>query len=157
MEHKTRSAHDVPVFVNCRDRVSSLRLLVSWLERAGHERIHLVDNDSTYEPLLEYYETTPHTVVRLGANCGHLAPWTMGVIEHHARGPYVVTDPDVVPTEECPPDAVARLLELLDRHPGHVKAGLGLVIDDLPDHIEPVRLYESYLRNFEIEAGRGSL
>jgi adenine-specific DNA-methyltransferase len=26
----------------------------------------------------------------------------------------------------------------------------------LPDHVEPVRLYESYLRNFEIEAGRGT-
>ncbi|WP_211485311.1 site-specific DNA-methyltransferase [Corallococcus exiguus] len=27
---------------------------------------------------------------------------------------------------------------------------------ELPDHIEPVRLYESYLRNFEIESGRGA-
>ncbi|MBM9458772.1 hypothetical protein JK386_02580 [Nocardioides sp. zg-536] len=26
----------------------------------------------------------------------------------------------------------------------------------LPDHVEPVRLYEAYLRNFEIEAGRGT-
>ena len=30
------------------------------------------------------------------------------------------------------------------------------VVRDLPDHVEPVRLYESYLRNFEIEAGRGA-
>jgi adenine-specific DNA-methyltransferase len=29
------------------------------------------------------------------------------------------------------------------------------VVRDLPDHIEPVRLYEAYLRNFEIESGRG--
>ncbi|HEV2173547.1 MAG TPA: DNA methyltransferase, partial [Nitrospira sp.] len=28
---------------------------------------------------------------------------------------------------------------------------------DLPDHIEPVRMYEAYLRNFEIESGRGTL
>jgi adenine-specific DNA-methyltransferase len=28
---------------------------------------------------------------------------------------------------------------------------------DLPDHVEPVRLYESYLRNFEIESGRGTM
>lgn len=27
---------------------------------------------------------------------------------------------------------------------------------NLPDHVEPVRLYESYLRNFEIESGRGT-
>jgi adenine-specific DNA-methyltransferase len=31
------------------------------------------------------------------------------------------------------------------------------VSQELPDHIEPVRLYEAYLRNFEIESGRGSL
>jgi adenine-specific DNA-methyltransferase len=31
------------------------------------------------------------------------------------------------------------------------------VAQELPDHVEPIRLYESYLRNFEIESGRGSL
>jgi len=31
------------------------------------------------------------------------------------------------------------------------------VAQDLPDHVEPIRLYEAYLRNFEIESGRGSL
>ena len=28
---------------------------------------------------------------------------------------------------------------------------------ELPDHVSPVRLYEAYLRNFEIESGRGVL
>ena len=31
------------------------------------------------------------------------------------------------------------------------------VAQALPEHVEPVRLYEAYLRNFEIESGRGSL
>jgi adenine-specific DNA-methyltransferase len=31
------------------------------------------------------------------------------------------------------------------------------VARELPDHVEPVRLYEAYLRNFEIESGRGAL
>ena len=29
------------------------------------------------------------------------------------------------------------------------------VVRELPEHVEPVRLYEAYLRNFEIESGRG--
>lgn len=29
------------------------------------------------------------------------------------------------------------------------------VVRDLPEHVEAVRLYEAYLRNFEIESGRG--
>ena len=31
------------------------------------------------------------------------------------------------------------------------------VAQNLPDRVEPMRLYEAYLRNFEIESGRGSL
>ncbi|KRE78227.1 site-specific DNA-methyltransferase [Arthrobacter sp. Soil763] len=31
------------------------------------------------------------------------------------------------------------------------------VVRELPEHVEPVRLYEAYLRNFEIETGRNSL
>ncbi|MGO4600387.1 site-specific DNA-methyltransferase [Terrabacter sp. 2YAF2] len=30
------------------------------------------------------------------------------------------------------------------------------LVAELPEHVEPVRLYEAYLRNFEIEAGRSS-
>lgn len=30
------------------------------------------------------------------------------------------------------------------------------VVRDLPEHVEPVRLYEAYLRNFEIESGRAA-
>lgn len=31
------------------------------------------------------------------------------------------------------------------------------VVRDLPEHVEPVRLYEAYLHNFEIETGRSAL
>ncbi len=30
------------------------------------------------------------------------------------------------------------------------------MVRQLPEHVEPVRLYSSYLRNFEIEAGRAA-
>ena len=110
---------------------------MSWLECAGHERIHLIDNDSTYPELLEYFETTPHRVHRLRENAGHLAPWDAGVVEREARGEwYVVTDPDVVPVPECPSDAVEHFREALLRYPRYFKAGFGLVIDDLPEHYE---------------------
>jgi len=31
------------------------------------------------------------------------------------------------------------------------------VAQQLPDRVEAVRLYQAYLRNFEIESGRGAL
>ena len=44
----------IPIFIVVRDLLSPLQQLVAWLERAGHERIVLIDNDSTYPPMVEY-------------------------------------------------------------------------------------------------------
>jgi hypothetical protein len=138
---------DTPIFIVCRDRVTPLITLVDWLERAGHERIYFVDNASTYPPLLEYLDRSPHVTVRLADNAGHLAPWEAGVVEREADGEwYVVTDPDVVPIEACPFDAVDRFQYVLERYPDYVKAGFGLQVDDLPScfqHADDVRHWES--------------
>ncbi|GGF51839.1 hypothetical protein GCM10011519_27340 [Marmoricola endophyticus] len=123
----------MPVFVVCRDRVSSLLRLLGWLDDEGMTNIVLVDNASTYPPLLRFYERTHHRVVRLGANLGHHAAWDAGLVDSVAgRKPYVVTDPDVVP-EEAAHGAVRTFIRLLNRHPTYVKVGFGLRIDDLPD------------------------
>jgi hypothetical protein len=115
--------------------VTPLLALIDYLERAGCERIHLLDNDSTYPPLLEYYERTPHTVIRLGENYGSKALWQSGVLDQLGiDGQYAYSDPDVIPIEECPLDAVDYFAEVLARYPGHSKAGFGLKFDDLPDH-----------------------
>lgn len=120
---------DVPVFINCRDRVRDLRRLVKWLERAGHERIILIDNASTWPPLLDYLAETPHRLIRLGENLGSRSIWRAGLAPNE---PFVFTDPDVVPISDCPPDAVEHLQELLDRYLQYPKAGLGLFLDDVP-------------------------
>lgn len=147
----------LPVFINSRDRLSCLTQLIDWLEAAGHEHIVIVDNDSSYEPLLEYYDNTPHEVVRLGRNLGHLAPWEAGIIDQYAgQKPFVVTDPDVVPAETCPYDAAEFLLGVLERSPQYCKVGLGLLIHDLPDHFalaDHVRRFELRRWKEELEPG----
>lgn len=126
-----------PVFIICRDRLEPLLRLLAWLETAGHRRIVLLDNDSAYAPLLDFYRSTRHDVIRLGANFGHRAPWTTGLVRAIARdGPFVVTDPDVVPVEDCPLDALDHFRRLLDLHADVTKVGFGLKIDDLPDHYQ---------------------
>jgi hypothetical protein len=123
-----------PIFINCRDRLTCTSKLVSWLEKAGHERIILVDNDSTYEPLLSWYQKIDHEVVYINGNAGQHAPWRVGLIDKYASGEYyVVTDPDIIPIEECPYDAVEYFRSALDRFPDRTKAGFNLKIDDIPD------------------------
>lgn len=120
---------DVPIYINCRDRVTPLRELVAWLEKAGHEQIVMLDNDSSYEPLLDYYRETPHEVRLLGVNHGSRSLWRARMVPDE---PFVFTDPDIVPMETTPLDLVEHLGELLDRYPQAHKAGPGLYYEDLP-------------------------
>lgn len=144
--------HQYPIFINCRDRLTCTSLLVKWLESAGHERIILIDNGSTYEPLLSWYKTINHEILYIGDNAGHLAPWRTGAIEKFAHGEYyVVTDPDIIPIEECPFDAVDYFRFALDNFPDRTKAGFSLKIDDIPDHYKyknEVIVHESQYLNW---------
>lgn len=117
-----------PVFLTCRDRVSGLREMVEWLEAAGCERIVFIDNASSYEPLLAYYDTSPHELIRLGDNLGSRALWRAGLAPNEA---YVLSDPDL-DLAGVPLDAVDHLAELLAQFPEHRKAGLGLRLNDVP-------------------------
>lgn len=156
--HTSRVAGDIPVFINARDRVSPLRTLVAWLERAGCSRIIVVDNASTYPPLLKYLDGLDHPVVRLKDNLGQAAPWLSGVIDRFVEPGerYAETDPDVVPDEGCPLDALEHFDRLLDEYPEVYKVGFGLRIDDLPDryrHREAVRRWESRYWTDEVAPG----
>jgi len=125
---------EIPVIINNRNRYLYLIQLISWLERAGMKDIIILDNDSTYPPLIEYYRNTRHKVVKLGANVGHLALWKSKVYRHIRSNYYIYSDPDLVPTEDCPSDLVKKLLDVLNGNPQVDKVGAGLMIDDLPDH-----------------------
>ena len=122
---------DPPIFINVRDRLAPLVQLVTWLEKAGHQRIVLIDNDSTYEPLREYLNNSPHRVAHLYANGGTRAVWDAALAPSNDW--YVYTDPDIVPIEECPLDLVEHLKVWLDKRPDFPKAGPGLYLDDLPE------------------------
>lgn len=120
----------IPIFITTRDRCTDLVLLLERLR--DHDNVTLVDCVSTYEPMLDFLNETDRKVVRLEENLGHNAPWAAGLVP--STGQYIVTDPDIVPSEECPDDFVEYLSEVVRGNPGLIKAGLGLKIDDLPDH-----------------------
>ena len=126
-----------PIFINSRDRLVPLRRLVDWLIAAGYRRIYVLDNDSTYPPLLEYYShLDAHEpmvqVLRLKRNLGHKALWMSGILDIlHVSTPYVYTDSDVVPSEDCPSDVLQDMLDALRKYRFLKKVGLGLKVDDI--------------------------
>jgi len=125
----------VPVFIISYNRISYLKSIVTWLESYGLNNIIIVDNNSTYPPLLEYLRTTPHRVERISENLGHLVVWKCGHFDDILRkNYYIITDPDILPDENCPHDAVLRCYNMLQKYPNITKSGFSLKIDDLPAH-----------------------
>jgi hypothetical protein len=132
-----KEAEDTPIFINTRDRVEPLRELLDWLNKAGHKNIALIDNDSTYPELIDLFDSTPLQVVTLGRNGMHKAPWESFAIRFMSKGlPYIVTDPDVVPTDKTPKNIVKYFYSVLNKYPKFNKVGSALKIDDLPDYYQ---------------------
>jgi tetratricopeptide (TPR) repeat protein len=127
---------DLPIIVNNRDRLAPLQRLLDWLAKAGHRNVVVLDNRSTFPPLLRYYENLKGIrIVNLNANLGHTALWRSESIRLLGiETPFVYTDPDILPDEGCPLDAVAHFCRIVLWYGADVKVGFGLRIDDIPDH-----------------------
>jgi GT2 family glycosyltransferase len=130
-----KNISDIPVFIICFERVQSLKLLVSWLENVGLRKIIFIDNDSSYPELIDYYKQSNYQLLRLYRNIGHTVPWSLSIIRILVPSDYyIVTDPDIIPTQNCPSDAIMHLASIHKLFPLYQKVGLGLKIDDLPDY-----------------------
>lgn len=126
---------NVDVFIISFNRLKHLKKVVEWLEKYGFEKIHIVDNSSTYPPLLEYLEKSKHIVHRLEKNFGHLAVWECGKFKDIIDDEfYIVTDSDILPIAECPQDIADHFKGILDKYTNFTKVGFSLKIDDIPDH-----------------------
>ena len=113
------AARGRPVVINSYNRLDCLRELIAWLVGAGQRRLYVIDNASTYPPLLDYLDRLEAdrvaTVVRLGENAGHLAIWRHGILRRLGidSSSIVYTDPDVVPADSCPRDVIGMLQSVL--------------------------------------------
>lgn len=124
-----------PIFLIAFNRLEALLQVIAWLERAGYSNIHIIDNASTYPPLLAYLATSPHHVHRMSKNYGHLVLWDSGRFDDIIKQQnFVLSDCDILPDNDCPADVVEQLAKVLNRYTNFTKVGLSLRIDDLPDH-----------------------
>jgi len=132
------SWQSIPIFLNNRNRYDSLRRMVNWLLEAGCTNIQILDNESTFPPLLAYYAVLPECVMlhKIGQNIG---PWAFWKLDLHKKigTPYIVSDADLVPADFCPKDLVAQLAAVATKFPECGKVGPGLRVDTIsPDYAQ---------------------
>jgi hypothetical protein len=151
-----QNSFNVPIIINNFNRYTYLLKLISWLESKGYTNIVILDNNSTYSPLLNYYSITKHKVVLLKKNVGYKALWETDVFKVFEKGYYVYTDPDVLPDVDCPGDIVFKLYQVLNSYTSIEKCGPALRIDNLPDSYskkQEVQKWESEHWLKQVETG----
>lgn len=129
----------VDVIINNRNRLTTTKNLVEKLYALNpRENIIILDNGSTYPPLLEWYEEVSKIPKQWSKpqifyekNEGHLALWATGLYKD--LGPYFVyTDSDIELNENFPKDWKERMFRTWKKY--QKKVGLAIRTDDLPDH-----------------------
>ena len=128
--------YETPIIINSFNRLGFLKKLVDRLLGWGYHNLYIIDNASTYQPLLDYYLSAGLRVFYVNKNVGYLALWKTPIFEHFKNVDYVYSDADVLPSNDCPGDVLFHFKKLLDAHPSAAKIGFSLRIDDLPDHYE---------------------
>ncbi|WP_353121511.1 glycosyltransferase [Dysgonomonas capnocytophagoides] len=134
-----RNPLSVPIIIINYNRLKDLKELVSFLLERKHENIIIVDNKSSYPPLLEYYEQIKDRVKieKMDQNYGHLVFWkNKELYNKYALGYYIITDSDILPNKNLPDNYVSYLIKTLDAHKDVTKVGFALKIDDIPDSYE---------------------
>lgn len=127
----------IPVIIINYNRLSDLKILINFLLERKHKNIVVIDNKSTYPPLLEYYkEIEQHvTIERMEKNYGHMVFWeNPDLYKKYSSGYHIITDSDVIPNKDLPEDYISQLMDILVRNKDITKVGFALRIDDIPNY-----------------------
>jgi hypothetical protein len=140
---KESNMKDTYIFICNFNRLEPLKKLVQTLTDRNYNNIVILDNGSTYPPLLEWYSTLPNEWVYFckgnygpeALDCArNYEPEFQQKYNHIILNEYhVYTDSDVVPVDEVPDTFIDDMISLCKKYQ-IPKLGLSLKIDDLPDH-----------------------
>ena len=122
----------IPIFIISFNRLSYVKTTIEWLEKFGYYNIHIIDNASTYPPLLDYLKKVQYTVHYMDENLGYKVFWKSEAFKEYRKDFYAVTDPDLLPIEDCPDNFMEIFYNNLKKFPFIKKCGFSLKIDDIP-------------------------
>lgn len=132
------------IIINNRDRLITTKKLVEDLLERDTNRITIIDNGSTYPPLLEWYNKIASSIdIRKNENEGYLALFSTGLINEIKEEWCFYTDSDIQLNVKMPKNYQEIMLEYAIKLDSK-KIGLALDISDIPDYYA---LKEQVLRN----------
>lgn len=124
----------IKVVINNRNRLTTTKTMVEHLLFLNpSEQIIIIDNGSTYPPLLKWYDSIKKIVdIRFNKNEGHLALWATQ-LDKELGEYFVYTDSDIELNPLMPSNYKEIMLEMLIKH-GVDKSALAIELNDIPSH-----------------------
>lgn len=107
------------------------------------DEIIIIDNDSTFEPLLDWYEQLPCRVIREN-NLGHNALWKSSILDKISI-PYIYTDSDLG-IDDLPYNIIEILSYKLNESSDLGKIGLKLNYEQISND----SIYFNFLKKIEL-------
>lgn len=148
----------IPIIIVNYNQLQYLKELLQFLLKRNFKNIIVLDNQSDYQPLLDYYKEINDkiTVELLDKNNGHMVFFeSESLRKKYGKGFFVLTDADVIPNENLPQDFMNTLLDLLHAYFKNVtKVGFALNLETIPDHYpmkEKVISWEKQFWEIEVE------
>jgi len=127
---------NIPIVILNRDRFYPLVEQVRVLKSKGYYNITVIDNQSTYPPLLEWYGTNEIDVFHNTVTANTVHAFRQLVEMGHPKFVeltsqwYVFNDSDIIPLESVPDNFIQDLVDFATRHQ-RPKVGMSIKIDDI--------------------------
>ena len=146
---QTLDATKLPIYIINFNRLSYLKKSIAMFEKYNLRNIHIIDNVSTYPPMVEYLKHTPYTVHYMPENYGHMVFFIADEFKSVRENEYyALTDPDVIAVENCPADFMDYFYRLLQQFPKFNKVGFSLKTDDVNGSAEAKELLQKWEKQF---------
>jgi hypothetical protein len=127
---------NIPIIILNRDRYHPLVEQVHALQSRGYNNITIIDNQSTYVPLLTWYNTCGLDIFYNNITENSNMAFRDLVLTGHPKFAqiisnwYVFNDSDIIPTNTVPDNFIDDLVGFAIRH-HKTKVGLSIKIDDI--------------------------
>lgn len=130
---------NIPLIIPVFNQLTYLKNLINWWRWYHPENlIHVVDNGSTYKPLIDFYSTIQNDnigVYRFEQNT------FIPNLKEFINNPnipkfdyYIISDPDIMPHPNTPINFLEIWKSYIDNHNFH-RVGFNLITKDLPSYL----------------------
>lgn len=150
----------IPIIIINFNQLFFLEQLVNFLLDRKFKNIVIIDNNSNYPPLLKYYNTIKDKVIieKRNDNLGHMVFFKdPKYLTNYGKGFYVITDADILPNKNLPPNFLFYMIKTLFANYRIVnKVGFALNIEDIPSYYplrDKVLSWEKKFWSNEIKPG----